>query len=213
VSSTIIGESKYPRKALDAYWTRHWVTEWLLNATKLCSKQSVVWECACGSGWISEVLKARGYDVLSTDIVNHGYAGMDGLEDFMSVQYVDPVIQVIFTNPPYDIKGVEGVPDVTAEQFLRHAIKLMRPVGGKVIMILRNEFDSASTRLDLFSGVESGFAAKYVLTRRPTWIEEDDQEGSKSGPRHNYSWFCWDFCCFNHFPKVLYLSDPKKKAA
>jgi hypothetical protein len=143
VSSTIIGESKYPRKALDAYWTQPWVTEWLLHVVHpLCCKPSVVWEPACGSGKISEVLLAHGYDVLSTDVVDHGYKGMTGIQDFLSVDYVDPAIDVIITNPPYDIKGVEGVPDATAEQFLRHAIKLMKPVGGRVFMILRNEFDA-----------------------------------------------------------------------
>ena len=103
--STILGESKYERKALDAYWTHKWVTEWLLNACgKLTSPGKVVWEPACGAGWISDVLSARGYDVLSTDVVDHGYANMQGLQDFMLVEEVDPTIEAIITNPPYDIE-------------------------------------------------------------------------------------------------------------
>ena len=32
-----------------------------------------VWECACGGGHLSEVLKTRGYDVKSSDIIDRGY--------------------------------------------------------------------------------------------------------------------------------------------
>jgi hypothetical protein len=61
--------------------------------------------------------------------------------------------------------------------------------------------------------MQSGFTSKYVLTKRPEWVEKDENEGKTSGPRHNYSWFQWDFFMPLHIPKVVYLSDPKKKAA
>ena len=210
--STILGESKYERKALDAYWTHKWVTEWLLNACgKLTSPGKVVWEPACGAGWISDVLSARGYDVLSTDVVDHGYANMQGLQDFMLVEEVDPTIEAIITNPPYDIENVPGVSDCTAESFLRHALKLMKPVKGKVFMLLRNEFDSASTRVDLFEG--RPFSAKFVLTKRPEWIEKPQQEAKKSGPRHNYSWFGWDWSLEeDELPIIQYLRAQKEAA-
>ena len=35
-----------------------------------------VWECACGQGHLSEVLKDNGYNVKSTDLVDRGYGGL-----------------------------------------------------------------------------------------------------------------------------------------
>ncbi len=34
---------------------------------------SNIWECACGEGHLSDVLKAAGYTVFSSDIVDRGY--------------------------------------------------------------------------------------------------------------------------------------------
>src|ERR1700722_6727275 len=45
--------------------TPSWVTEALLKVEKFPGK---IWEPMCGQGHISEVLKAHGYDVFSSDI-------------------------------------------------------------------------------------------------------------------------------------------------
>ena len=37
---------------------------------------SNVWECACGQGHLSEVLKNNGYNVKSTDLIDRGYGGL-----------------------------------------------------------------------------------------------------------------------------------------
>lgn len=34
---------------------------------------SVIWECACGEGHLSERLKQYGYTVYSSDLINRGY--------------------------------------------------------------------------------------------------------------------------------------------
>lgn len=55
-----------------------------------------VWEPACGEGHIAKVLEAEGYDVVATDLVDHGYgrAGVDFLEQRL------PRARHIVTNPP-----------------------------------------------------------------------------------------------------------------
>lgn len=161
---------------------------------------TIWWEPACGQGHISkrvEELTQKG--VYSTDLIDRGF-GLGGI-DFLQVEkialdgqvgtvfemkdgsklYFAKQIRGIITNPPFD--------DL-AEAFIRHAIKLMKPVGGKVIMFLRNEFDCGKTRRGLFNGnnPEFPFAHKIVVTKRPRWIE-----GSKGSPRHSYAWFVWDF--------------------
>lgn len=44
--------------------------ELLCDIEKFSNK---VWECACGEGHLSKVLKNRGYEVLSTDLIDRGY--------------------------------------------------------------------------------------------------------------------------------------------
>jgi hypothetical protein len=89
----------------------------------------------------------------------------------------------IITNPPYDDKAS----GVTAEQSLRHALKLMESEKGMVAMLLRHEFDCGKKRRDLFED-HPAFMAKITLRFRPRWIE-----GTTGSPRHNYAWFLWDW--------------------
>lgn len=138
------------------------------------------WEPACGTGNISiRVEELTGQKVLSTDLIDRGY-GLGGM-DFLQVTKVADGITGIITNPPFD--------DL-AEAFIRHAIDLMRPINGKVIMFLRNEYDCGKTRRGMFNGnnPKFPFAHKIVVTKRPRWIE-----GSTGSPRHSYAWFVWDF--------------------
>ncbi len=85
----------------------------------------------------------------------------------------------IVTNPPYK----------QACDFVERALVLIRPVEGKVAMLLRNEWDSASTRQHLFSK-HAHLALKLVLTKRPVWFPNREH---KASPRHNFSWFVWDW--------------------
>jgi hypothetical protein len=79
----MLGAVSYPKQPLDSYMTERWVTEWLIDALKPSWPSSwasygtvpggVVWEPACGTGLMAEVLVERGYDVLATDIHDYGY--------------------------------------------------------------------------------------------------------------------------------------------
>ena len=191
--NTVFTESGYVRKDLDSYFTEGWVTQWLCDAGLARHEpKSVTWEPCAGVGSMSHVLIKNGHEVLSTDIHNHGWEGLDGIYDFLAVKEIDPSIHLIISNPPYKIEGIIGVPDCTAVDFVRHALKLTKPVNGSVAMLLRNEFDCASTRKELFD--RPPFAAKFVLTSRPSWIDESMMRpGKEAGPRHNYSWYVWSW--------------------
>ena len=41
-----------------------------------------VWECACGMGHLSDVLKEKGHNVKSSDLLDRGYAGTE-VKDFL----------------------------------------------------------------------------------------------------------------------------------
>lgn len=72
-----------------------------------------VWECACGEGNLSEVLKAEGYNVFSTDLIDRGY--QDEILDFLKNER--KFNGDIITNPPFKhttefiLKSLEAIPE------------------------------------------------------------------------------------------------------
>jgi len=176
-----LGTSRFERKALDYYPTPVWVTEaivWSLNELNIHPKQ--VWECAAGNGAMADVL-SKYYDVVASDIVDYGCLDVDQV-DFLTVDFTTD--KAIITNPPYGEK---------AEQFIRMALRTTTTV---VAMVMRQEYDAARTRIDLFQ--HSAFRAKITLTSRPRWIE-----GTTGAPRFNYAIYVWDHSNASP-PEMLY---------
>jgi hypothetical protein len=85
-------------------------------------------------------------------------------------------VQAIVSNPPYAL----------AQEFIEHALELMKPCRGIVAMLLRTDYDHAKTRQHLFSNCPA-FAKKIVLTRRIVWFENE-----KAAPSFNHAWFVFD---------------------
>ena len=92
--------SKQEREAMDYYATEPKAIDLLASKFDIPHR---VWECACGGGSLSQRLKERGHEVISTDIIDRGYEGFDGECDFLS-RLFHPTIEgdyAIVTNPPY----------------------------------------------------------------------------------------------------------------
>jgi hypothetical protein len=200
--SAMIGDSGYERIEADFYPTPPENVDCLLQHIIPHSSPSLIWEPACGDGAISERLMEFGYETWSSDLFDHGF-GTPNMDFLAQTKLPNPNIRAIFTNPPYETislieeqwaylvplarkYGIRSNKVSLAELFLRHAIELMRPVKGQVAMFLRNEFDCGSKRMDLFS--LPPFHKKIVVTKRPRWIAD-----STGSPRHNYSWFVFDW--------------------
>lgn len=167
-----MGNSGHERRAADFYETPEWCVHSLLEHF---DPSKGVWEPSCGANAIVDVLRKLGHYVFASDLNDYGVGAV--LCDFLTFNKCPKGTKDIVGNPPY---GDD------AEAFIRHAIKLVTPVGGRVAFLLRNEYDCAKKRRDLFDE-RSCFATKVVLTTRPRWIA-----GTKGSPRHNYSWFIWD---------------------
>ena len=58
-----------------------------------------MWEPSCGSGCLSERLRERGHEVVSTDLVYRGYG--DGGINFFEQTAMPDRTEAIVTNPPY----------------------------------------------------------------------------------------------------------------
>jgi len=173
-----MSKSNFDRIDNDFYPTPSWITKnaiMIMEDEMILRSDDLIWECADGQGHISDVFKKHGYNVLQTDLNPQleGVATSDFLKEYKTYHS-----GMIFTNPPYG---------PLAEEFIRHALKLMKGCQGKVGMILRNEFDCGKNRMDIFSH-HPAFRAKIVLTTRPRWIE-----GTTGSPRHNFSIFIWDW--------------------
>ena len=180
-----IGERGYVRIAGEAYFTRPWLTEAGLSRIAL---RGVVWECACGAGHMTRVLAAHGHTVVSTDIAEHGFDGQSATLDFLATQAPpDPRIGTIFTNPP----------NCLADAFAWHAIQLMKPVGGMVVMLFDHAYVAAGPTRDALFERPMPWSAWIVVTRRPKWFDDPaaltPEERRKKGPRRNYAFCVWDW--------------------
>lgn len=158
--------SYYPRKADEEYNTPPWVG-WTL-AHWLQKYALHLWEPAPGRGQLSRALVAYGFDVKETT------------DDFLGYRALpNDRIDAIVTNPPYGKRGE------LAEAFIRHAVfELEAPIAA---FLLRVDYDSAKTRVDMFRDCHA-FAGKIVLLDRIDWFERVGKAGSST----NHAWFIWN---------------------
>ncbi len=173
----------------DFYATPAWVTENLLIEE---SFEGLIWEPACGKGHILEVLKAHGYFVIGTDIIDHRCVHV--CTDFLTQP---PTYRNVITNPPY------GTRLKLAQKFVEHALAITKVFGGKVAMLLPVTFDSGKTRRHLFVD-HPAWKKKIVLTDRIAWANIEETNGSST----DHAWFIWDWDN-EEDPITVYQKIPK----
>lgn len=137
--------------------------------------KKVIWEPACGEGYIIQHLQGHGFDVFGTDIKLG--------EEFDFMKYVPPAnYDMIITNPPFSIK----------EKFLARCYALEKPFA---LLMPLTTFDSEERRL-LFSrhGVEIVMPPKRLSFETPpqTAARKAKQSMTKKSGAWFYScWFTW----------------------
>jgi hypothetical protein len=163
---TIIGGSsaEHTRHASDFYETPPECTVALLRAWPVFG---VIWEPACGFGAISEVLKAHGHAVCSTDIRHTGY-GTGGVD--MMATMPRPCGAVI-TNPPFAL----------AVGFIRYIRAMRVPFA----LLLKGTFWHANKRHALF--LETGPAAVMPMLWRPNMAPDRGKSATME-----FCWTVWD---------------------
>ncbi|HET6323816.1 MAG TPA: hypothetical protein VFG04_03875 [Planctomycetaceae bacterium] len=157
------------RMTEDYYATDPPVTEALLSVEEF---EGQIWEPCCGEGWMSDVLLAHGYDVLSTDLIDRGYGtgGVNFLEQYRRVPN-------IVTNPPYI--------DNRHRSIVVHALNLAER---KVAMLLTASMLSDRYFIRLLAA--SPLKAIYFLDFRVYTF----RDGDRDWPSLNWSmaWVVWD---------------------
>lgn len=172
--------SEAERQNEDYYATEPKAVELLLEQE---SFSPYVWECACGEGHMSEVLKRHGYKVRSTDIIDRGYAGTE-VEDFLSVTKEDiksDFPRDIITNPPYKF----------AQKFVEHALEISMD-GTKVAMFLKLTFLESKARKKMFEKYPPKVV--YVSSSRLQCAKNGDFDTYKQGVGMAvaYAWYVWE---------------------
>ena len=132
----------------------------------------IVWEPACGTGNISEVLKEYGYVPYSTDLKDRGY-GISSV-DFLQVGMVAGC-KTIITNPPYSL----------ATEFIEHAMEIL-PDYGYYIALMDLNYLAGQRRHDAIYS-NKYLKAIWIYTHRILCWKNDVQDGHRSPV--NYAWY------------------------
>lgn len=152
------------RESNDFYATDPIAIDKLIAAWKILPFHRI-WECACGTGCLSERLKRFGYDVISSDIVDRGYGEV---KDFLHEAKMPDDCQCILTNPPYKY----------ASEFIKHSLELL-PDGGLCIMFLKTTFLEGQKRFDEIFSVTPPTLRHAVLEtsslRKERRVSEDER--------------------------------------
>ncbi len=165
------------RESNDYYATEPKALELLLDIEKF---SPYVWECACGGGHLSEVLKKRGYKVKSSDLIDRGYAGTE-IIDFLKVSKKETKSDIsrdIITNPPYKY----------AKDFVEHALDISMD-STKIAMFLKVQFLEGKARRELFD--KHPPKTIYVSSSRLVCAPNGDFKNAPSSAVA-YAWFVWE---------------------
>lgn len=134
-----------------------------------------IWECACGQGHLSKLLKQRGYEVYSTDLVDRGYGigQVDFLQEVGSNLKTD-----ILTNPPYKY----------AKEFVEKALNIQAD-GYYTIMFLKIQFLEGQARKEMFKKYPIKYV--YVNSTRQLCAMNGEFEKYKT-TAICYCWYIWE---------------------
>jgi hypothetical protein len=166
------GQRPYAERGSDLYETPVCAVEALLRVESLPHR---LWEPACGRGAIVNVLRARGHEVLASDLVDYGDPTHFYRRDFLT-EPLPKDCKAIITNPPYQL----------AEKFVRHAIEIC-PL---VIMLLRLGFYESVRRTDILECC--GLARIHVFKKRLPMMHRDNWQGPKASSAIPFAWFVYD---------------------
>lgn len=162
------------REKNDFYATQPEAINKLVGAIKSMLPKKV-WECACGTGCLSERLKEFGYDVVSSDLIDRGYGD---IADFLKATEMPTDCNCIITNPPYKY----------ATEFVKHSLELLKE-GGLCAMFLKTTFLEGQKRYDeIFSTTPPIYVLQFP--KRITCAQNADFKNYTSSAVA-YAWYIW----------------------
>lgn len=166
-STTLVGAD---REQFDFYATEPKAVELLLEEEQF--QQNILEPC-CGLNHITDVLRNKGYQVTTSDLIDRGIRAE--VKDFFEYEYWGGDI---VTNPPYS----------QAVEFVEHSLKITE-VGSKIAMFLKIQFLEGKKRKEFFKQYPPKYI--YVASSRLRCAKngEFDKYGSSAVC---YAWFVWE---------------------
>jgi len=185
-AQSIVGTGKN-REKNDFYPTPPEATLALLNVWNFPDDE-FIWECACGDGAISKVLKNHGYAVHSTDKYDYGY-GQSGV-DFLTTTKSDIPLgfHTIITNPPFEL----------AEKFVYHAHEIGIT---KLAMFLKLAFLEGQARKIMYAKYKP--AKVFVFSKRISFGVGNGK--GKNNGMIAFAWYVWDINFPNPKPIIEWI--------
>ena len=167
---SIVGSSRKngEREKDDYYPTPAYAVEELLKREEFLGS---IWECACGEGHISNVLIEKGFEVISTDLIDRGYG--ETMDFLTSETLADNII----TNPPYKLA-------------LDFVIKAKKQGRKKIAMFLKTVWLESEKRYSMFQDKEFPLKTIYQFSKRVTLFKNGKK--MKNGGMIAYAWYVWD---------------------
>lgn len=132
-----------------------------------------IFEPACGTGAISEIVSQFGYDVLSKDVHNYGYEYHASSENFLETTEPKGRYDII-TNPPYSIHL----------QWIEKSLQMAKRY---VALLFPLVYLPPANKREFYTN-SYGFEV-YLLGWRSKFIMPGQTE--PSGMK-DYAWFVWD---------------------
>ena len=167
---SIVGFGKNRANA-DFYPTPRETTKELLKRENF---EGNIWECACGDGSMTNVLREKYKIVYASDIrEDNSIDGIKG-EDFLKTS---KKFDNIITNPPYKY----------AKEFV---LKAKQSANKKIALLLKLVFLEGIGRYEMFQDKDFPLKKVYVFCRRQK-IYANGIIGKNSG-LIAYAWFIWD---------------------
>lgn len=152
----------------DFYPTPIWATKALLENEPF---NGDIWECACGDGSMSEVLKEYNNEVFSSDLYDRGY-GEPGIDFTQEKRQISNII----TNPPFH----------SAEEFVEAGL---RNATSKVALLLRLAFlEGIKRQKNIFATTPP--TTVWVFSERITFYPKGAVRNGSGTTA--YAWFVWD---------------------
>ena len=160
--------AKGDREKDDFYPTPESATKALMDRQKF---EGNIWECACGNVAMSKVIKDKGYEVYSSDLIDRGY-GETGIDFLKSDMKFDNII----TNPPFNL-GTE---------FTIQALKLARK---KAVMLSKLSYLEGIKRRELIFN-QNKLEKVLIFSKRVPFKKESTQ--TKAAGLMAFGWFIYD---------------------
>ena len=133
-------------------------------------------EPCCGEGHISEILKSKGFQVLSNDLIDRGYG--ETHEDF--IRSTSLKADNVITNPPFKL----------AKEFIEKSLEVSNK---KVAMFCKIQLLEGVSRREMFENTP--LRTVYVFTKRQTPLRNGspyDENGKKWASTMCFAWFVWE---------------------